>query len=1307
MGSLKQVLGSSLQGYTLACTAAAVPSGGGPTAGVLVAVRKEGVICMTLSFSTPSPTDALAGHYVLVDLDGGVQAGGNLRVIGTYMPCESSPGAADTRQALYAQIRNDIDGHPRVVLAGDMNACYYPGDGGSTDMGTGGHSSLAGAACLKPHDRRYRDAMTEAGLAPVDAWEPGQAPCARTYRRQGLGGAPCSRIDDILSKLPTAACGGVDAAPWAAVHSMLGSDTDHEALVARLPWTAPGLQPPIRLPRPPRGAPVRVLQLPMSASDRDRLGQALSESLGPTMAALEATCCAALAADVVPHNEALANRDAGERHLPATVGGAPAAEWVNEKGTEFTELLQAAQQIPLEVCTTKLTNPGGRHFRPRSVQKRWKRCLAARQGLAELKRQCPGEAVIPEHLQAEIRSALGRRTAEAAAAQQGSQGSSSTPPPAPDMADLGAVESALKEEMRRISNAQNKAEAEAKRKQLTRQLKERAKATNKKVLGTAGERPECAMRVLHNMATGKNTADPAQIVEIAEEFGKQQAAAPGGCKTGKYLPAEATRGYPFATPGAPDGFQLALPCQQGPGQRTWLHEKVADEVAFQECVRSLARSKAPGPDGVTTEVLQALPAAGIRALHTLFQTMWAAGHTPDTWKESRTVLLYQKASPLLLPNYKRVGLEDTMYKLWTRVVTYTMVDFSERAGVLSSNQWGFRPRRGTLQPLEMLVMALEDAMLFSQNIYLLMVDFSAAFDTIDQDKLLMIMYDLGFPTDAIDVVRNLYDRANTTFQTPGGATGAVPIDRGTIQGEGLSPFLFALYPEPLLRWLHVGERGYVQKCLTRKGGAAGPVLQDHISSCTYADDLNLLAEKPDDLQRQSDKVTAYADWGSLLVNTTKTCATAALHQHARQAPYNAAQVGRQLGGLTIQRSKVRVAAPRDPFSFLGVRLTMDLNWAHQRQEALATVRLKAKNLVRSRIPGGAKLHIIETCLRPSLAYGLALVPYNCVDLKVLTSVLNTSTKQAVGLTAAAPSAMAQAAPERGGMGCNSLQVEAAVEPAQRLVRCLNDEGTLGRISRALLRAQLDVFRGKQVGGREDTPARPAWLLQYAMQLRRLQLANATGLVLTGGAQDEAAARLGAAVQAWLTRVGHDATAGAGLERRVRAIIEAIAPDLAKLWAVGVDSLADLLDSSTGTARPLQAVRNRLPSGQKMTAAQNTALLHVTRVLHAAAWRRALFPATQSGATRAASEQKGAPVAMGGSGQGRNDGGRGTNAAGHGHIPAAGLDKGSSAEESAGGAERARGVAGAREAAGPRQKATRAGCRDGGRGCAAAGGRVPV
>jgi len=50
---------------------------------------------------------------------------------------------------------------------------------------------------------------------------------------------------------------------------------------------------------------------------------------------------------------------------------------------------------------------------------------------------------------------------------------------------------------------------------------------------------------------------------------------------------------------------------------------------------------------------------------------------------------------------------------------------------------------------------LEDAKAFSKDMYALIVDFTSAFNTTDHDRMLWIMYDLGFPTDAIDTVKNL------------------------------------------------------------------------------------------------------------------------------------------------------------------------------------------------------------------------------------------------------------------------------------------------------------------------------------------------------------------------------------------------------------------------------------------------------------------------------------------------------------------------------------------------------------------------
>jgi hypothetical protein len=63
-------------------------------------------------------------------------------------------------------------------------------------------------------------------------------------------------------------------------------------------------------------------------------------------------------------------------------------------------------------------------------------------------------------------------------------------------------------------------------------------------LGTAGERPEAALRVLHNPTTGENTTNPEEIIGIVTNFMSQKVAAPRNSKNGKNLPAEAPRKHP-------------------------------------------------------------------------------------------------------------------------------------------------------------------------------------------------------------------------------------------------------------------------------------------------------------------------------------------------------------------------------------------------------------------------------------------------------------------------------------------------------------------------------------------------------------------------------------------------------------------------------------------------------------------------------------------------------------------------------------------------------------------------------------------
>ena len=57
------------------------------------------------------------------------------------------------------------------------------------------------------------------------------------------------------------------------------------------------------------------------------------------------------------------------------------------------------------------------------------------------------------------------------------------------------------------------------------------------------------------------------------------------------------------------------------------------------------------------------------AIHKLFVLVWMTGSTPTAWKESCTVLIHKKGDAFDLGNWRPIALANTIYKLWTGMVT--------------------------------------------------------------------------------------------------------------------------------------------------------------------------------------------------------------------------------------------------------------------------------------------------------------------------------------------------------------------------------------------------------------------------------------------------------------------------------------------------------------------------------------------------------------------------------------------------------------------------------------------------------------
>jgi hypothetical protein len=151
---------------------------------------------------------------------------------------------------------------------------------------------------------------------------------------------------------------------------------------------------------------------------------------------------------------------------------------------------------------------------------------------------------------------------------------------------------------------------------------------------------------------------------------------------------------------------------------------------------------------------------------------------------------------------------NCILKLWTSILTIIGTQTTESGGIFSDTADGFRSHRNIYDSISTHTTMYEDAKLSKQNICAAYSDFKGAFGGMDHGILFEIMKDYGFQDAYINTCKQLYKVSHTYYMTPHGNTSPISIQRGTLQGDTLSPFLFTIFMEPLLRWLAVGSRGY-------------------------------------------------------------------------------------------------------------------------------------------------------------------------------------------------------------------------------------------------------------------------------------------------------------------------------------------------------------------------------------------------------------------------------------------------------------------------------------------------------------------
>ena len=132
---------------------------------------------------------------------------------------------------------------------------------------------------------------------------------------------------------------------------------------------------------------------------------------------------------------------------------------------------------------------------------------------------------------------------------------------------------------------------------------------------------------------------------------------------------------------------------------------------------------------------------------------------------------------------------------------------------------------------------------FQRNIYFCFFHYAKAFDCVDHNKLWKILKEMGIPYHLTYLLRNLHAGQEETVRTVYRTTDWFQIGKGVHQGCILSPCLFNLYAEYIMRNAGLEEAQAGIKIAWR-----------NINNLRYADDTTLMAESEEVLKRLLMKV---------------------------------------------------------------------------------------------------------------------------------------------------------------------------------------------------------------------------------------------------------------------------------------------------------------------------------------------------------------------------------------------------------------------------------------------------------------------
>ena len=247
---------------------------------------------------------------------------------------------------------------------------------------------------------------------------------------------------------------------------------------------------------------------------------------------------------------------------------------------------------------------------------------------------------------------------------------------------------------------------------------------------------------------------------------------------------------------------------------------------------------------------------GISIYHKLCTKIRKEEKWPSEYTKAVFVPIPKKGGLQQCTNYRTIALISPASKILLKIIMKRLERKLEEE--INQTQAGFRQNRGTRDQIFNLRMLIENCRQTNINLHMCFINYSKTFDCVGHREMIEALKQMNCHYKITNLIINLYQEQLAAVRLESGLTDWFPFKRVMRQGCILSPPIFSMYTETIMRKVEAHGELTSFNAVKMHG--------KEVKELRYADGTVLFAQTPEELRRLLQSVKTHCESSGLYLD---------------------------------------------------------------------------------------------------------------------------------------------------------------------------------------------------------------------------------------------------------------------------------------------------------------------------------------------------------------------------------------------------------------------------------------------------------